>query len=86
MQADHVLAFGAHPVGADDNAQKLAFYTELMRRVSLAAWRSLRYGGSQLRPGSGWTDNNPLTVDGHLYPWDNGKNMLRSNTVGPQVF
>ena len=34
MQADHVLAFGAHPVGADDNAQKLAFYTELMRRVS----------------------------------------------------
>ncbi|MFZ0692050.1 MAG: ABC transporter permease [Acidobacteriaceae bacterium] len=85
MQADHVLAFGAHPVGADDNAQKLAFYTELMRRVSsLPGVRSVTVVAN--RPGSGWTDNNPLTVDGHLYPWDNGKNMLRSNEVGPKFF
>jgi predicted permease len=85
MQADRVLAFGAHPVGAQDNAQKLAFYQQLMQRVSaLPGVRSVTVAGN--RPGSGWTDNNPLTLDGRTYPWDNGKNMLRSNEVGPQFF
>jgi predicted permease len=80
-----VLAFGAHPVGAQDNAQKLAFYQQLMQRVSaLPGVRSVTVAGN--RPGSGWTDNNPLTLDGRTYPWDNGKNMLRSNEVGPQFF
>jgi predicted permease len=85
MQADRVLAFGAHPVGADSTAQKLAFYQQLNERVSLLPGvRSVSVAG--LRPGTGWSDNNPLIVDGHLYPWDNGKNMLRSNTVGPRFF
>ena len=85
MQADRVLAFGAHPVGADGTAQKLAFYQQLTQRVSLLPGvRSVSVAG--LRPGTGWSDNNPLIVDGHLYPWDNGKNMLRTNTVGPRFF
>jgi predicted permease len=85
MQADRVLAFGAHPVSAQDNAQKLAFYQQLMQRVSaLPGVRSVTV--VELRPGSGWSDNNGLTVDGQSYPWDNGKNMLRSNTVGPKFF
>jgi len=85
MQADRVLAFGAHPVGAQSNAQKLEFYQQLMQRVSLLPGvRSETVVG--LRPGSGWSDNNQLVVDGHAYPWDNGKNMLRTNSVGPRFF
>jgi predicted permease len=85
MQADQVLAFGAHPVGAQSNAQKLEFYQQLMRRVSLLPGvRSETVVG--LRPGSGWSDNNALAIDGHAYPWENGKNMLRTNTVGPRFF
>jgi len=85
MQAEHVLAFGAHPVGAEDSAQKVAFYKDLIERTSLLPGvRSVSV--ADLRPGTGWSDNNPLIVDGHAYPWDNGKNMLRSNTVGPRFF
>ena len=85
MEADRVLAFGAHPVGAQSTAQKLAFYQQLMQRVSLLPGvRSVTVAG--LRPGTGWSDNNPMIIDGHLYPWDNGKNMMRSNTVGPRFF
>ena len=85
MRADRVLAFGAHPVGAVKTAQKVAFYQQLTQRVSLLPGvRSVTVAG--LRPGTGWSDNNSLTIDGHFYPWDNGKNMLRSNTVGPKFF
>jgi predicted permease len=56
-----------------------------MQRVSLLPGvRSVTVAG--LRPGTGWSDNNPFILDGHLYPWDNGKNMLRTNTVGPRFF
>ncbi len=85
MQPEHVLAFGAHPVGSEDSAQKIAFYKDLIQRISLLPGvRSVSV--ADLRPGTGWSDNNPLTIDGHAYPWDNGKNMLRSNTVGPRFF
>jgi predicted permease len=85
MQADRVLAFGAHPVGAATTEQKVAFYQQLIQRVGLLPGvRSVTVAG--LRPGTGWSDNNSLIIDGHAYPWDNGKNMLRSNTVGPKFF
>ncbi len=85
MQAEHVLAFGAHPVGAFNSAQKIAFYKDLTQRVSLLPGvRSVSV--AELRPGSGWSDNNNLAVDGRSYPFDNGKNMLRSNTVAPRFF
>jgi predicted permease len=80
MQADRVLA-----VGARSNAQKLEFYQQLMQRLSLLPGvRSATV--AELRPGSGWSDNNALIVDGRSYPWENGKNMLRTNTVGPRFF
>ncbi|WP_158750849.1 ABC transporter permease [Acidobacterium sp. S8] len=85
MHADSVLAFGVHPIGAHDDAQKLAFYSQLSRRIQLLPGvESVTLAGN--RPGSGWTDNNLLTLDGREYPWDDGKNMLRSNEVGSDFF
>jgi predicted permease len=85
MQADRVLAFGAHPVGAFNSAQKIAFYKDLTQRVSLLPGVH-SVSVAELRPGSGWSDDNSLIVDGHVYPFDNGKSMLRSNAVGPRFF
>ncbi|HEX4171791.1 MAG TPA: ABC transporter permease, partial [Acetobacteraceae bacterium] len=85
MQADRVLAFGAHPVGAANTARKVAFYEQLTQRVTLLPGvRSVTV--AELRPGTGWSDNNPMIINGQSYPWDNGKNILRSNTVGPKFF
>ena len=85
MRAESVLAVGIHPVGAPDYAYSLAFYTQLTERLrALPGVKSVTL--AELRPGTGWSDNAPLTIDGHLYPWDNGRNMLRSNLVGPDFF
>ncbi|HTW48514.1 MAG TPA: ABC transporter permease [Acidobacteriaceae bacterium] len=85
MRADKVLAFGAHPVGQANYAQMLQFYTQLTERLSrLPGVRSVTLAGN--RPGSTWSDNNELRIDGHVYDWDNGKNDLQSNDVGPQFF
>jgi predicted permease len=85
MRAESVLAVGIHPVGAPDYAHSLAFYTQLTERLrTLPGVKSVSL--AELRPGTGWSDNAPLTIDGHLYPWDNGRNMLRSNLVGPDFF
>ncbi len=85
MRAERVLAVGVHPVGAPHYAQSLAFYTQLTERLrALPGVKSVTL--AELRPGTGWSDNAPLTIDGYLYPWDNGRNMLRSNLVGPDFF
>ncbi|HTY83856.1 MAG TPA: ABC transporter permease [Silvibacterium sp.] len=85
LRAEKVLAFGAHPAGDSDYAQKLAFYTQLMEHLRrLPGVSSVTV--ADLRPGTGWSDNNELMIDGRMYPWDGGKNMLRSNNVGPDFF
>ena len=85
MRAESVLAVGIHPVGAPDYAHSLAFYTQLTERLrALPGVKAVTL--AELRPGTGWSDNAPLTIDGHLYPWDNGRNMLRSNLAGPDFF
>ncbi len=85
MRADRVLAFGVHPTGVDDYAQRLAFYSQLTERLRhLPGVSSVTL--ANLRPGTGWSDNNVITIDGHEYPWDDGKNMLRSNEVAPDFF
>ncbi len=85
FQADRVLAFEAPPVGVTENAEKLAFYRELTEQVSrLPGVESVTLAGN--RPGSEWSDNNSLVLDGREIPWDNGNNMLRSNEVGPGFF
>lgn len=85
MNADQVLAFGVHPTGAHDYAQSLAFYSQLTARLkTLPGVQSVTL--AEERPGSGWTDNNELVIDGRKYPWEDGKNDLRSNMVGPNFF
>jgi predicted permease len=85
MRAGSVLAVGIHPVGAPDYAHSLVFYTQLTERLrALPQVKAVTL--AELRPGTGWSDNAPLTIDGHLYPWDNARNMLRSNLVGPDFF
>jgi predicted permease len=85
MQADRVLAFGAHPVGAPDTELKLAFYRRLIQRVGLLPGVE-SVTASELRPGTGWSDSHDLTIDGYSYPWNDGANMLVTNTVGPKFF
>jgi predicted permease len=85
MRADGVLAFGVHRVGAKSSEQKVAFYQQVMQRVNLLPGvHSVTV--AEMRPGTGWSDNNLLVLDSRVYPWDDGKNMLRSNTVGPRFF
>ncbi len=85
MRAESVLAVGVHPIGAPDHAHSLEFYTQLTERLrALPGVQSVTL--AELRPGTGWSDNAPLTIDGYLYPWENGRNMLRSNMVGPDFF
>jgi predicted permease len=85
MRAESVLAVDIHPVGAPDYAHSLAFYTQLTERLrALPGVKAVTL--AELRPGTGWSDNAPLIIDGHLYPWDDGRNMLRSNLVGPDFF
>ncbi len=85
MRAESVLAVGVHPIGAPDHAYSLEFYSQLTERLRpLPGVQSVTL--AELRPGTGWSDNAPLTIDGYLYPWENGRNMLRSNLVGPDFF
>jgi predicted permease len=85
MRAESVLAFGVHPLGSLAYAEKLAFYRQLTERLrAIPGVESITMAGN--RPGSGWADNNDLTVDGRHYPWDGGKNLLRSNDAGPDFF
>ena len=85
MRAGSVLAVDIHHVGAPDYAHSLAFYTQLTERLrALPGVKAVTL--AELRPGTGWSDNAPLTIDGHLYPWDDARNMLRSNMVGPDFF
>jgi predicted permease len=85
MNVQRVLAFGVHPVGAHEYAQSLAFYTHLSERLrTLPGVQAVTV--AEQRPGTGWSDNGDLTLDGRMYPWDDGKNMLRYNMVGPDFF
>jgi len=85
MKANQVLAVGVHPIGSLPNAEKLAFYNRLEENLrTLPGVQSVTIASE--RPGSGWSDNNTLTLDGRALPWDDGKNMLRSNNVGTAFF
>ncbi len=85
MNAESVLAFGAHPLGSPSYSTKLAFYRQILERIrTLPGVRSATL--AELRPGTGWSDNNGLVIDGREYPWDNARNMLRSNWVAGDFF
>jgi predicted permease len=85
LKADNVLAFGVHPLGTLSHDEMIAFYNQLAERLHrLPGVDAVTF--AEIRPGTGWSDNNPLMIDGRAIPWDNGKNMLRSNEVGPDYF
>jgi predicted permease len=85
MKANQVLAVGVHPIGSLPNAEKLAFYNRLEENLrTIPGVQSVTIAAE--RPGSGWSDNNTLTLDGRALPWDDGKNMLRSDNVGAAFF
>jgi predicted permease len=85
MQADGVLAVGVHPLGSPTVDEKLAFYRKLLSRIkTVPGVRSVT--AAEMRLGTGWSDNNVLVIDGHEYPWDNGRNMLRTNWVAGGYF
>jgi predicted permease len=87
IRADQVLAFGVHPVGDSSSAQKLAFYRQLTAGLKmLPGVQSVTL--AENRPGTGWSNNSGVTIDGRTYPMGEGAamNMLRSNDVGPDFF
>jgi len=72
MKAGQVLAVGVHPVGSLPYAEKLAFYNRLQENLrTLPGVQSVTAASE--RPGSGWSDNNVLVLDGRQYPWNDGK-------------
>ena len=85
MQADGVLAVGVHPLGSPTMDEKLAFYRQLLSRIATVP-RVRSVTAAEMRPGTGWSDNNVLVIDGHEYPWDNARNMLRTNWVSGGYF
>lgn len=77
MDTQGLLVFGVTPQGKGDTQQ---FYNTLMDKIrQLPGVESVSMAGN--RPGSGWSNNNDLSIDGVHKP-DN----LRSNNVGPEFF
>ncbi len=78
IDAESLLVFGVTPQGSMDGH---GFYRRLLDRVKqMPGVESVSMAGN--RPGSGWSDNNDLTLDG--VP-QNGV-ILRSDNVGPDFF
>ncbi|MGH9588672.1 MAG: ABC transporter permease [Acidobacteriaceae bacterium] len=85
MKAQNVLAFGAHPLGALSHQESMEFYETLTGRLDrIPGVESVTLALN--RPGTGWSDDNGLVIDGRVIPWDGGKGELRSNIVGPDFF
>jgi predicted permease len=77
MQAQGLLVFAVTPQGQVDTH---VFYRTLLDRLrQLPGVESVSM--VENRPGSGWTDNNDLMLDGVEKP-----DGLRSNDVGPEFF
>jgi predicted permease len=78
MQAERLLVFGITPQGNNDGH---VFYRRLLDRVKLMPGvESVSFASN--RPGTGWSDNNDLTLDG--IPQQGV--VLRSDDVGPDFF
>jgi predicted permease len=78
MQADGLLVFGITPQGQADTH---VFYRTLLDRVrQVPGVESVSY--AENRPGSGWTNNNGLILDGV----EKQDALVRSNDVGPGFF
>jgi len=77
MRAESLLVFGVTPQGHVDSH---AFYRSLLDRIGrIPGVESVSM--VENRPGSGWSNNNGLVLDGVERP-----DILRSNGVGPAFF
>jgi len=78
MDAESLLVFGVTPQGSIDGH---VFYRRLLDRVKhVPGVESVSMASN--RPGSGWSDNNDLTLDG--VPQKGA--FVRSDDVGPEFF
>jgi predicted permease len=78
IDAEHLLVFGVTPQG---NVDGHIFYRRLLERLrQVPGVESVSFVGN--RPGSGWSDNNDLTLDGVQQQGV----TLRSDNVGPNYF
>jgi predicted permease len=78
MNADGLLVFGVTPQGQTDTH---VFYRELLDRLAqVPGVESVSMASN--RPGSGWSNNNDLMLDGVNRQGES----LRSNDVGPNFF
>ena len=78
METEGLLVFGVTPQGQTDTH---VFYRTLLDRLRQAPGVE-SVSMAESRPGSGWSDNNELMLDGVERRGDN----LRSNNVGPNFF
>jgi predicted permease len=78
LETQGLLVFGVSPLGGVDEH---AFYRQLLDRLTqMPGVQSVSL--AENRPGSGWSDNNELKLDGVLKQGVS----LRSNNVGPDFF
>jgi len=85
MNADGLVVFGVKP-NIPSLAEGRAFYVNLTNKLrSLPGVESVAL--MEERPGSWWSDNSDMRVDGRLPDVANGgSRTVRSNVVGPDVF
>ena len=78
MKAENLLVFGLTPQG---NVDGHVFYRQLLDHLKhMPGVESVSMVRN--RPGTGWADNNDLTVDGVPQPGA----LLRTDSVGPDFF
>jgi predicted permease len=85
MQVDGLVVFGVKP-NIPSLAEGREFYLNLLSKLrALPGVESVTV--MEERPGSWWSDNSAMMVDGKLPDVANGgSNTVRSNVVGPDVF
>lgn len=80
MRMEGLLVFGITPQQATSNAERFAFYRNLLDRMqSLPGVEAATIMGNRL--GSGWSTNDEPTIDGVTHPFE--QVPLRENEVGP---
>ena len=83
MKADGLLVFGVTPQHAKTADATYAFYRDLLSRIgAIPGVQDVTL--VENRPGSGWSDNNDIGLDGaHLMEKNGSVAVIRSNDVGP---
>jgi predicted permease len=83
--ADGLVVFGVNPQNIHSVPEGTRFYQELMRKLRvLPGVESVTI--MKARPGSWWSDNSSMMVDGKMPDASNGSTWVRSNLAGPDFF